>query len=83
MDKYFNKDWHPIKIFFILFFLNTVSLFLNLLSGFIIFLPFIVAIIMGINIGIIIYHSLDGRFYYISLINPVAANPSHRALNSG
>ena len=27
---------------------------------------------MGINIGIVMYHSLEGRYYYLGLLNPVA-----------
>ena len=27
---------------------------------------------MGLNIGIVMYHSLEGRFYYLGLLNPVA-----------
>ena len=27
---------------------------------------------MGINIGVVMYHSLEGKFYYVGLLNPVA-----------
>jgi len=27
---------------------------------------------MGFNIGVVMYHSLEGKFYYIGLLNPVA-----------
>ena len=72
IDKYFNKNWHPVKIFLVLFILNSTSLYINLLSGFAIILPFFMAIYLGLNIGIIMYHTLEGRFFYISLINPVS-----------
>jgi hypothetical protein len=72
IDKHFNKNWHPVKIFLLLFSLNSISLFINLLSGYAIVLPYFAAIYMGLNIGIIIYHTLGGRFYYLSLINPIA-----------
>ena len=72
IDKYFNKNWHPVKIFLVLFILNTFSLYINLLSGYTIILPYIMAVYLGLNIGIIMYHTLEGRFFYISLINPVA-----------
>ena len=72
IDKYFNKSWHPIKIFLVLFFLNSTSLYISLLSGYGIILPFLMAIYLGLNIGIIMYHTLEGRFFYLSLINPVA-----------
>ena len=72
MDRYFKKDWHPITIFFVIFLLNSFSLFLNLLSGWAAILPYIFVIYLGINIGVIMYHSLQGRYYYISLFNPVS-----------
>ena len=72
MDAFFNKKHHPLKIFFILFILNTVSLLINLLSAWGIFLPIIFILYMGINIGVVMYHSLEGKFYYVGLLNPVA-----------
>jgi len=72
MDAFFKKQHHPLKIFFILFFLNTLSLFLNLISAWGILLPFLFVLYMGINIGVVMYHSLEGKFYYIGLLNPVA-----------
>jgi hypothetical protein len=72
MDVFFKKRHHPLKIFFIIFFLNSISLFLNLISAWGIFLPFIFSLYMGINIGVVMYHSLEGKFYYVGLLNPVA-----------
>lgn len=72
MDTYFKKEWHPLLIFLVILVLNTFSLFINLLSGWGLILPYFVIIYMGINIGVIMYHSLEGKYYYISLFNPVA-----------
>lgn len=72
MDAFFEKKHHPLKIFFIIFFLNTISLFFNLISAWGILLPFLFIVYMGINIGVVMYHSLEGKFYYVSLLNPVA-----------
>ncbi len=72
MDTFFEKKHQPLKIFFILFTLNTFSLFLNLISAWGILLPFIFVLYMGLNIGVVMYHSLEGKFYYIGLLNPVA-----------
>ena len=72
MDKYLKQDWHPVAIFGVVFILNIISLFLNLLSCWGVILPFIFAIYLGINIGIVMYHSLHGRYYYLGLFNPVA-----------
>ena len=72
MDKYFKFNWSPLKIFLVVFLLNNFSLFLNLLSGWGIIAPFLLIIYLGINVGIIMYQSLQGHFYYFSLLNPVA-----------
>jgi uncharacterized membrane protein SpoIIM required for sporulation len=72
MDRYFKKDWHPLKIFCVIFFLNSFSLFVNLLSGWVAVLPCIFIIYLGMNIGVIMYHTLEGRYYYMSLLNPVS-----------
>jgi len=72
MERYFKKEWHPVGIFAVILFLNSFSLFLNLLSGWGIVLPFLFCIYMGINIGVVMYHTLEGHFYYTSLLNPVA-----------
>jgi len=72
MDKYFKKDWPALTIFIVIFCLNSISLFINLLSGWGILLPFILIIYTGLNIGVVMYHTLEGKFYYASLLNPVA-----------
>jgi hypothetical protein len=72
MDTFLLKKHHKLKIFLIIFFLNSISLFLNLLSTWGVLLPFIFILYMGINIGVVMYHSLEGKFYYIALLNPVA-----------
>ena len=72
MDAFFQKKHHPLKIFIILFSLNSLSLFSNLLSAWGIILPFLFILYMGINIGVVMYHTLEGKFYYVGLFNPVA-----------
>jgi len=72
IDKHFNQDWHPFKIFIVILLLNSLSLFINLLSAYGIILPVIFSIYLGVNLGIVMYHSLDGKHYYLSLLNPVA-----------
>ncbi len=72
MDKHFKFHWPPLKIFSVIFILNSCSLFLNLLSAWAIIAPFLFIIYLGINIGVIMYHSFQGQFYYASLLNPVA-----------
>lgn len=72
IDKHFNNDWHPLKIFIVIVLLNSISLFLNLLSAYGIILPVIFSIYLGINLGVVMYHSLHGKHYFLSLLNPVA-----------
>jgi len=72
MDSFFKKEHGPIKIFVLLLMLNTISLFINLISAWGIILPFLLIIYMGLNVGVVIYHSLEGHFYYAGLLNPVA-----------
>jgi hypothetical protein len=72
MESWAQKKWNPFILFFFLLCLNSVSLYLNFLSGLVPFLPVIFAVWTGLNIGMISYHTLKGHFYYTSLINPVA-----------
>jgi uncharacterized membrane protein SpoIIM required for sporulation len=71
IDKHFNKDWHPIKIFIVIVLLNSISLFLNLISAYGVILPVIFSIYLGLNLGVVMYHTLEGKHYYLSLLNPV------------
>lgn len=72
MDILIKKDWKTSSLFIFLISVNSFSLFVNLLSGFVPGLPVLFAILTGINIGYITYHTLEGRFFYAALINPVA-----------
>ena len=72
MDKYFKKEWPALVIFIVILSLNSFSLFLNLLSGWVIIFPFILIVYTGLNVGVVMYHTLEGKFYYASLLNPVA-----------
>ncbi len=72
LDKLANKEWKFVLLFLFIFGINAFSLFVDLLSGKVPGLPFIFAIWTGLNIGVVTYHSLEGKFYYASLFNPVA-----------
>ena len=41
MDKYFQQNWSPMIIFIVILILNTISLSINLISGWGIILPFL------------------------------------------
>ena len=75
--NHFLESWMENKkmvlfAFFSIFFINAGFLALVLLSGSIPVLPMILLIWMGINIGVITYHTLKGQFYYSYLFTPVA-----------
>ena len=72
MDAFFRRKHHALKIFIIIFSLNTFSLFVNLLSAWGVILPYLFMVYMGINVGVVIYHSMEGHYYYLGLLNPVA-----------
>jgi len=72
IEKHFNQDWPPFKIFIVILLLNSISLFTNLVSAFGVVLPILFSIYLGINLGIVMYHTLEGKHYYLSLFNPVA-----------
>ena len=72
IEKHFNQDWDPLKVFIVILLLNSVSLFLNLVSAFGVILPVIFSIYLGVNLGVVMFHTLEGRHYYLSLFNPVA-----------
>lgn len=72
LERWALKKWHPILLFFFIFGINALSLSLNLFSGLIPLLPVVFALWTGLNIGVVTYHTLNGHFFYASLINPVA-----------
>ena len=68
IEKHFNQDWPPLKIFIVILLLNSVSLFTNLISAYGVILPIIFSIYLGINLGVVMYHTLEGKHYYLSFI---------------
>ena len=67
-----NRQWPPVLLFFFILIFNTVSLFITLISALVPLISLIFIFGTGLNIGIIAFHSFKGKFYYSSLINPVA-----------
>ncbi|MGD9488254.1 MAG: stage II sporulation protein M [Calditrichaceae bacterium] len=72
LDHLVKKKWNLMILFLVIFLVNGASLFINLLSGFIPGLPFLFALWMGVNIGVVSYDTLEGNYYYAALLNPVA-----------
>jgi uncharacterized membrane protein SpoIIM required for sporulation len=70
--KYIKYENGFLALFVLIFSLNTISLFLDLVVGWGIFLPFLVAYLTGLNIAIIAYN-LGGSTGILALFfNPVA-----------
>ncbi len=72
LDRLASKKWNPLLLFLFIFFMNLASLFVDLISGKVPGLPVVFTIWTGLNIGVITYHTLQGKFYFTALLNPVA-----------
>jgi hypothetical protein len=71
LEKILGEKWNSVFMFLFIFSLNVLSLFIDLLSGLVLFIPLIMALWMGLNIGIVTYNMLKGQFFYSALFNPV------------
>ena len=72
LQELINRRWPPVLLFFFILIFNTFSLFITLISALIPIISLVFIFGTGFNIGIIAFHSFKGKFYYSSLINPVA-----------
>ncbi len=72
LESWSKKKINAFGLFLFIFGVNNISLTLDLLSGFILFLPILFAVWTGLNIGVVTFHSLKGEFYFAALVNPVA-----------
>lgn len=72
LEKESHKKWNPYFLFVFIFSLNTISLTIDFFSGFILFLPIVLAVWTGLNVGVATFHTLKGELYYLALLNPVA-----------
>jgi len=61
-----------LKIFFFIFSLNSISLLSNVLSGLFFVLPFIFAILLGMNVGIILFKEIGKLDFLAIFLNPVS-----------
>ncbi len=67
-----ERDWNAYLLFLFIFCLNTISLSVSFYSGKFLFLPILFAVWTGLNVGIITFHTLEGSYYFLALLNPVA-----------
>jgi uncharacterized membrane protein SpoIIM required for sporulation len=72
VKKHLSSDDSFLKIFFTIFLSNSLSLFVNVISGFLIILPFILAVLLGMNIGIIILEQTKRLNFIVLFLNPVS-----------
>ncbi len=62
-----------LKLFVFLFTFNSVSLLANFLSGFLVVLPLVFAVLLGLNIGVIAMEEAGGwGLFAMTALNPVA-----------
>ncbi len=72
LEAWTDKKINPYLLFLFILSINSVSLFLDFLSGWLPGLPVLFAAWTGLNVGVITFKTLKGEFYYAALINPVA-----------
>ncbi len=72
LEAWSKKKINVYGLFLFIFGVNSISLTIDLLSGYILFLPVLFAAWTGLNIGVVTFHSLKGEFYFAALLNPVA-----------
>jgi hypothetical protein len=72
LERLTKIKWSPVYLFAFLLIVNSISLFAALLTGLAPILPLLYTISVGFNIGIITYHNLKGKLYYVALLNPIA-----------
>ncbi|MDW7680682.1 MAG: stage II sporulation protein M [bacterium] len=55
LEKFLNKNFNPLTVLAVIFIFNSISLLIIILSGILVFLPFVLALFTGLNVGIIGY----------------------------
>jgi len=72
MEKYFGQKRSFLLTFLVIFILNNFSIFVSVISGFLIILPPIAAFLTGLNVSIVSYEMLGWKGIWHILVNPVA-----------
>ncbi len=72
IEKYFSGRWGFLTIFFVIIILNNISLFSSMISGYLIFLPFLMAFFTGFHVAVIGYDMMGWQGIWHLLVNPVA-----------
>ena len=72
IKRHLNPEDPYLKIFFFIFSLNSISLLSNVLSGLFFVLPFIFAILLGMNVGIVLFKEIGKLDFLAIFLNPVS-----------
>lgn len=72
VEKIVQKFNGFLLVFLFIFVFNSINLFMGYVSGFLVILPFILAIWTGLNIGIILRETVQERNFLLLFLNPVA-----------
>jgi len=72
IKRHLNPEDPYLKIFFFIFSLNSISLLSNVLSGLFFVLPFIFAILLGMNVGIVLVKEIGKLDFLAIFLNPVS-----------
>jgi len=72
LEQWQERKNNSLSTFIFILSFNSLSLFITLISGLLPVLPVAVIILTGLNIGVITFRSLNGNYYFVSLLNPVA-----------
>lgn len=72
IKRHLSPDDPYLKVFFFIFSLNSISLLFNVLSGLLFILPFIFAILLGVNVGVIMFKETGKLDFFAIFLNPVS-----------
>jgi hypothetical protein len=72
MNRYFKSDYNFLIIFLLILFLNNLSLFSSVISGFLVIGPPLAAFLTGFNVAVISFEMMGWRGVWHILMNPVA-----------
>ncbi len=72
VEKLLDRFSGMFFLFFFIFVFNSLNLFLGFAAGFLVVLPFILAIWTGLNIGIILRQTIENGSILMLFLNPVA-----------
>ena len=68
--KYGNPQRSFLSLFLFIFFFNSIAICLYMLSGVLVFLPFLIAFLTGLNIGIIVLEPVPEDLKQINVYRP-------------